>query len=175
MLMRGVEDEALNPKYAHVERERRWLVDIESRPDISALAHILIEDHYISNSRFRLRRMTDSTTHQSVCKLTKKYESADPLARPIVTAYLSDSEYALFESLPAQILIKRRYKIIDGGLNWTLDCFDGDLAGHELLEIEWPDDMGLRKLSPPSWAIREVSNDARFQGGSLVTDGFMEN
>lgn len=175
MLMRGGKEEAENPKYAHVERERRWLVDTQSRPDLTGMPYVQIEDHYITNSRFRLRRMTDSITGKSVGKLTKKYECAEPLARPIVTAYLSDAEYAVFGSLPAYILIKRRYEILDSGLSWNFDCFDGDLAGHELLEIEWPDDAGLRKLTPPDWAIQEVSNDERFQGGALVINGFMEN
>lgn len=79
------------PKYARLERERRWLVDRTACPDLSAHAHVLIEDRYIDGTRLRLRRTTDSASGEQLFKLTKKYDTGDPLARPIVTAYLRAS------------------------------------------------------------------------------------
>ncbi len=173
--MRGLEDEAKSPKYAHLELERRWLVDADSRPRLEGLSYIVIEDRYIDDSRMRLRKMTDGITGQSVVKLTKKYDCADPLARPIVTAYLTDTEYSLLKSMPAQKLNKRRYAVESDGISWSLDQFEGDLIGLELLEIEWPDYDGLCKLSPPDWTVTEVSHDIRYQGGTLIKLGIPEN
>jgi CYTH domain-containing protein len=73
----------------------------------------------------------------------------------------------VFATLPAAPLKKRRYKL-DG---YNLDQFGGALAGLELTEIEWSDDAGLRALAPPLWAGREVSDDARYQGGTLSQNG----
>jgi CYTH domain-containing protein len=165
--MRTGADEAQYPKYAHIERERRWLVDSRLRPDLSQTPYVLIEDRYITGTRLRLRRMTDSVSGDASLKLTKKYEADDPLARPIVTAYLSEEEFAVFGAMPGTVLIKRRYNV-DG---FSVDCFDGSLSGLELAEIEWADDHGLRAVSPPLWAIREVSHDPEYQGGALVTNG----
>lgn len=165
--MRGADDERRAPKYAHVERERRWLVDTALRPDLDGLPHILIEDRYITGTRMRLRRMTDSATGEQSLKLTKKYDCDDPLARPIVTTYLTAAEYDLLARLDARALAKRRYKL-DG---FSLDRFEGALAGLELAEIEWPDDAGLRRLQPPPWAASEVSHDPRYQGGTLAEHG----
>ena len=57
-MMRSGADEAAAPKYAHVERERRWLIDPARLPALSA-EYVLIEDRYLSGTRMRLRRMTD--------------------------------------------------------------------------------------------------------------------
>lgn len=166
--MRSGEDEARSPKYAHLERERRWLIDPQQRPALDALPYVLIEDRYIDATRLRLRRMTDSASDASVFKLTKKYEAVDPLARPIVTAYLTDTEFAVFSALPARCLSKRRYKIEENGHEFSLDQFEDVLKGLELLEIESPTDDLLGHIGAPQWAIREVSHDPRFQGGALV-------
>lgn len=169
--MRTGIDEARDPKYAHIERERRWLVDPAIRPDLSALPYVLIEDRYIANTRMRLRRMTASASGEQALKLTKKYECDDPLARPIVTTYLTEDEYALLETLPAAALSKRRYEIVDQGITFGIDQFLGALAPLELAEIEWPDDVGLRALPSPSWAVRDISDEPRYQGGAISHSG----
>ena len=159
--------EARAPKYSLIERERRWLVDQSKRPDLDNLDYILIEDRYIRDTRMRLRRMTDSKTGQLSLKLTKKYECSDPLARPIVTAYLTEQEFEAFAKLDALPLAKKRYSV-EG---FSVDQFDGALDGLELVEIERSDDQMLRDLHPPAWAAAEVSNDPRYQGGTLVIHG----
>jgi CYTH domain-containing protein len=167
--MRTGTDEARAPKYAHIERERRWLVDPRLRPPLADRTCVLIEDRYVSGTRLRLRRMTELSTGQQSLKLTKKYDCADPLARPIVTTYLNNDEYALLANLPATTLIKRRHKV-DG---FSLDQFDGPLSGLELAEAECPDDASLAAVQPPTWAIREVSRDSRYDGGALAASGWV--
>lgn len=168
--LRTGEDEARAPKYAHVERERRWLIDPAAVHAPDAGAAILIEDRYVTGTRMRLRRMRDADGREAL-KLTKKYDADDPLARAIVTTYLTAAEYDLLAALPAVPLVKRRYPLIADGREYSLDVFEGALAGLVLAEIEWPDDAGLRTLPPPPGAVREVSDDPRYQGGALVTWG----
>lgn len=169
--MRSGADEALAPKYAHIERERRWLVDPALRPDTAALPFTLIEDVYVTGTRLRLRRMTDSATGAVALKLTKKYEAEDPCARAIVTVYLIPAEFAVLARLDGTPLAKRRYKLAHAGEEFSLDRFLGALAPLELAEIEWADDAGLRALHAPPWAVREISDDPRYQGGMLAAAG----
>lgn len=169
--MRTGADEAADPKYAHVERERRWLVHPAARPAVAGEG-VLIEDRYIAGTRCRLRRMSRGGAMS--LKLTRKYEAVDPTARPIVTAYLTKEEYAVFASLPAHTVVKRRHAIEHAGTEWSLDRFEGALAGLELIEIEAPDAPTLAALVPPAWAVREVSDDPRYQGGTLATQGIPE-
>ncbi|OYU14739.1 MAG: hypothetical protein CFE37_09595 [Alphaproteobacteria bacterium PA4] len=172
--MRSGVDEAATPKYAHVERERRWLVALDRLPTLTGQRHVLIEDRYIDNTALRLRRMTDSTSNAVALKLTKKYAHADTRARPIVTAYLDANEYAVFTALPAHALVKRRFPIADGGVTFSVDQFLGPLAGLILAEREAVDADSLIALPTPVWALREVTDDPQFAGGTLATHGLPE-
>lgn len=161
-MMRTAADEEAAPKYTHVERERRFLVDPARLPPLPA-TYVLIVDRYITDTRLRLRRMTDSVTGQVALKLAKKYESTDPTARRMVNAYVTEAEYAVFAALPAQPVQKRRYAL-DG---FGIDVFEGKLAGLILAEIEAPDAETLAAIDSPSWALREVTHDPGYQGGAL--------
>ena len=166
-MIRGLDEELVALKYSHIERERRFLVDPTRRPDLAGLPNILIEDRYIDGTRLRLRRMTASDTGRVVIKLTKKYAEGPRSARPMVTTYLTQAEYDLLAALPAHPLRKRRYPL---GI-FSIDQLEGALAGLELSESEQPDAEALAALGLPDWAIAEVSDDARYEGGSLVVAG----
>ncbi|TPG12841.1 hypothetical protein EAH84_08055 [Sphingomonas oligophenolica] len=168
-MLRGLDEELRAHKYSHVERERRFLVDPIRRPDLTAAPHLLIEDRYIDGSRMRLRRMTHSDTGRVVLKLSKKYDVADVLARPMVTAYLDEAEYALLAELPARALTKRRHPVDAPGGCFGFDRFEGSLAGLELAEIEFDDPAIGTAIPAPAWTVREVSYDPRFQGGALAS------
>ena len=137
MAMRALADELESPKYSHVERERRWLVDRAARPPLDRLAYVTIDDCYIRGSRLRLRRMTDPASGATSLKLTKKYDCADRLARPIVTSYLSEAEQALLSELPpirwpsGAINWSRRRRVEPRPVRWAA-------RGLELLESERP-------------------------------------
>ena len=168
MVMRTSVDETHSPKYAHIERERRWLVAPDRRPDLAGRLTVLIEDRYIRGSRMRLRlrRMTDIATRIASLKLTKKCESPGPLARPIVTTYLTEAEYAPLATLPASPLVKRRCKLV--GTAFSIDLFEGALAGLELAEIECESEGELLEVQSPEWAIKDLSGESRFNGDSLA-------
>jgi hypothetical protein len=125
MAMRSADDEAGAPKYAQIERERRWLVPAGQHPPLEGLATVLIEDRYIIDTRFRLRRMTDTASGRTALKLTRKYEAADPRARPIVTAYLTEAEYDMFGTLPARPISKRRHALPTALGGFSLDGREG--------------------------------------------------
>ena len=168
--MRTGADEAAEPKYSHVERERRFRVDPSLLPSLPP-EHVLIEDAYLTGTRFRLRRMTDSASGEVALKLAKKYEADDPLARAMVNAYLTAEEYAVFARLPGRTIVKRRYPVAVEGAEFGVDVFAGDLEGLVLAEIEAPDAATLAAVPVPAWALFEVSRDPRFQGGSLAMLG----
>jgi CYTH domain-containing protein len=164
---RGLEAELASLKYARPELERRWRIDPARRPPVDAFEFVDIDDRYLTGTRLRLRRMTRSDGW-TACKLTKKYEAERPEARPIVTTYLTEAEYALFAALPARPLRKRRYHVPLEGRYWSLDLFEGALEGLEVVEIEAPDETALAALVPPQWATKEVTHDARYQCGALA-------
>jgi CYTH domain-containing protein len=174
-LNRGLDTEMGEPKYARIERERRWLVDAAARPKLEGPFVTHISDRYIEGTRMRLRRMDRSDLGETKWKLTKKYECADPAARPIVTTYLTEAEYALLCALPARDLVKLRLHFRHRGEYWSLDVFAGALAGLELVECEAPDEAALAGLQPPDWVLREVTDLPQWQGGALAANGIPED
>ncbi len=164
---RDLARELSEPKYASIEYERRWLVDNAARPALDDREWMRIEDRYLDGTRCRLRRMSTPDGWIS-CKLTKKYGADDPAARPIVTAYLDEREYALFRALAGRDIAKRRYRLDITGQGWSLDIFEGPLQGLELLEAEADGMAALDALVPPAWTVREITADARFQCGALA-------
>lgn len=166
--IRGLETETGEPKYARTEWERRWLVDTGARPPLDEAYKTLIEDRYIDGTRMRLRRMSRPDLGEVKWKLTKKYKCGDPSARPIVTCYLTEAEYDLFAALPARPMRKTRYHLLLDGHWWSLDLFEGELAGLGLVEAEANDAATLAALVPPRWAAKEVTGDARYQCGALA-------
>jgi hypothetical protein len=59
-------------KYALVERERRFL--LAGLPEMPSIRAVSITDHYLTGTRIRLRRATETTNEgqQVVYKLTQK-------------------------------------------------------------------------------------------------------
>lgn len=168
---RGLDEETGEPKYARIEWERRWLVDKAVRPALDGHWMTIIDDRYIEGTRMRLRRMTRPGLHEVKWKLTKKYECADPSARPIVSSYLTEREYDLLRDLPARKLTKRRYHLPFEGRYWSLDVFEGPLQGLETIECEAEDAASLAALVAPDWALREVTHLPQWQCGALAGAG----
>ena len=166
--IRGLDTETGEPKYARIELERRWLADSARRPPLDGAWMTLIEDRYIAGTRMRLRCMSRPDLGETKWKLTKKYDTERPEARPIVTAYLTEAEHALFAALPAFAMRKRRYHLPIDGCFWSLDLFEGALTGLEVVETEAADEATLAALVPPQWATKEITHDARYQCGALA-------
>lgn len=165
--MRKLADEIAEPKYAQIERERRWLVDEGRLPALIGASSVVIEDRYLDCGRLRVRRMTDAKTGEVSLKLSKKYDAGSPDARPMATAYLDKAEYNALVTLPGADLRERRYALPHEGRIWSLDIFEKPHAGLHLLEIE-ADAGTLGELVPPGWTTLEITHDPRFACGTLV-------
>lgn len=150
-------------RYAHVEREQRWIAS-GVPPDAQRWAEIV--DRYIHNTRLRLRH-TESD-EQIVFKLGQKVslDANDPETVKLTNVYLSPEEFAVLASLPAAELCKTRWRVAWEGRTVAVDQFHGRLDGLVPAEVELT--PGDRRLGPPMFAIRDVTNVDRFSGGALA-------
>lgn len=160
----------MSHKYAQIERERRWLLAALPEALQNSQEFQFIEDRYITGTPLRLRRMTDARGKTTALKLTQKYQAADQpaYATTITNFYLEEASYALLKTLPALVLVKKRYKLMDGRFQFSIDQFSGPLTGLLLAEIEQPDIESLLAVPHPPFARREVTKEPRFTGGKLV-------
>ena len=153
-------------KYAHIERERRFL--LQKRPTGIAVGRELwIQDRYLIGSTLRLRRVEEiglPTQYKLGQKI--RIDNFSPLKVAHTTMYLSEAEFDILATLPAKTLEKTRLVIPVGDLMLALDEFGDRLAGLFLAEI----DLGVAGLMPelhPIELVTEVTDDERFTGGAL--------
>ena len=152
-------------KYAHVERERRWLLAAvpELPPDARRLA---IVDRYIRGTRLRLREVTEADG-TVVRKLGHKVRLGDDASEVAHTSlYLDQAEWEVLAALPADVLTKTRTLVENDGTTVAVDVHED---GTVLAEID-SGDGPVRELPPAYDVVREVSDDEAFTGAALARD-----
>ncbi len=149
-------------RYAHLEREQRWLLD--------ALPHGVtgpptdIYDRYILGTRMRLRRATSDGT--TVHKLGQKVrvDAALPERVKLTNIYLTEDEYEILAALPAAVLHKQRWHLRYEGRDVAIDVStEPQLV---LAEVELSADEP--RLTLPPFAGLDVTDDDRYSGGALA-------
>lgn len=156
--------------YTHVERERRWLCREVPRDMI--IQSEWITDLYVSGTRLRLREARLLNGGAAKLRLSRKAD-VDARMRLITSIYLPEAEFAvLAAALPGIRIRKLRHRLRSRpGVLMSLDEFQDGLAGLVLLEAEF-DTAGLMAgFTTPDFALREVTDDARFGGGALAANG----
>jgi CYTH domain-containing protein len=148
-----------------IERERRFLVD--SVPDPLPKPN-QIEQAYVSTgpASVRVRRQDDEHI------LTIKTGSGRN--RNEIERDLDQEEFdAIWEAATELRIAKRRHRIdLGDGLTAELDLYDGSLAGHRLVEVEFETDEQADNFTPPKWFGREVTTDNRYTNSSLARYGW---
>ena len=105
-------------------------------------------------------------------RLTRKAD-VDIHTRLITSIYLPEEEFAvLAASLPGSRIRKLRHRLEPiEGIFMLVDEFQGELTGLVLAEVEFKTTELLAAFPGPDFAIREVTDEPRFTGGSLVKNG----
>lgn len=138
-------------KYAHVERERRYL--LEALPVMHGARELRIRDRYLTDTRLRLRTV-EEPGHPTVYKLGQKIRLEGVSTNAHTTLYLTAAEHAGLVKLPGRDLTKTRF--LDDG--WAFDVHPSGLL---LAETESGQD-------PWFGFVREVTDEEAFSGGSLA-------
>jgi hypothetical protein len=167
-----VSDRPLTRKYARIERERRFLV--ESLPaELEDASFQRLRDCFVKGTHLRLRRVESPSGELIVVKLGQKIPDpeapGDPRRRQMTTIYLPGDE-ARALPLEGPRAVKRRYHLLEQGRTFCVDVWEApaSVAGLILAEVECPSDEELDAIQLPSWAAREVTEDAAYSSIELV-------
>jgi CYTH domain-containing protein len=150
-------------RYAHPEREQRWIVSA-APTDLTPVASIV--DRYIVGTRLRLRRSESEATLTYKLGQKVRDDPGNPEMVRLTNIYLSEDEYSALLLLPAAELHKTRSRTVWTDRVVAIDRFHGRLDGLMLGEVELSPTDSL--LPIPPWAAEDVTNDDRFSGGALA-------
>lgn len=158
----------VNMKYAHIEQERRYLLQGKTSSPVP-LRELFIRDLYLAGSTLRLR-CVEEVGKPTVFKLGQKIRVGNDFQFQIAhtTLYISEEEFNVLASLPFKKLGKKRSIFPLEDLQFALDEFDGELAGLSMIEV----DLGRRDVTHnplPFENLIEVTHDERFTGGELAS------
>jgi CYTH domain-containing protein len=78
---------------------------------------------------------------------------------------------ALWELTEGRRVQKTRRRVRVGDAVVEVDEYSGTLEGLVVAEVEFDDEEASRAFQPPSWFIREVTDDGRYSNRNLATDG----
>lgn len=125
-----------------------------------------ITDRYLTGTRLRLRLVEYPGSQPTEYKLTQKVPAGrpGPVRGLITNMYLSEDEYSVFATLPAEVLSKTRVSVPP----LSIDIFRPPLHGLVLAEAEFTTDSQASCFRPPACGLAEVTDDARFAGGRLA-------
>jgi len=160
-------------KYAWIERERRWLC--RTVPFDRVVRSDAYEDLYVTGTQLRLRRATPTDGGPEMLRLGRKAD-VNPAVRLLTSIYLSAEEFRLLSSLPGKVLRKTRHHLgkVDGA-DVSVDVFEGALTGLIMAEAEFETVEAMEAWPMPDFAFREVTDDVRYTGGELVTEGLPDD
>jgi CYTH domain-containing protein len=152
---------AASLKYAHVERERRFLV---ARLPEGAGQPRRIVDRYLTGTRLRLREVVepDGTVTRKLGHKVRLGDGPDEVA--CTNFYLDDAEWALLSELPGTELRKARHVVRRDDLLVAIDELeDGTL-------LAGIDDGDRPSQQVPDWleVVEEVTQDERWTGAGLA-------
>lgn len=156
-------------KYACLERERKYLLRDLPEGLKRTDPHLQITDNYITGTRLRIRKVRDPLTNKWVVKFTKKspIDPADLSRTQITTLYLNALEAETLSMFTANEIRKNRYKFEFEGRTFSIDMFLGSLFGLVLAEVSFDNDAEMDQFALPGFALRDVTNDPLFSGGTL--------
>lgn len=155
-------------RYTRREYERRFLVARGSSWQTLVEPYSKsFDDLYIRRTHLRLRTLTDSATGREFIKLTKKLRTDSPYVQLTGSIPLSPMEYEFISALEGDRIRKVRHYHFCRGDVFSIDVFEGDLAGLVLCEVEGRSLDELMRIEPPEYAGIEVTEDPFFTGGNL--------
>ena len=163
-------------KTNRTEIHRSFLIEALPEPLTRASAHIQIFDNYLLHTRLRFRSIRNPESGGWTRVLQQRFPAVDGQLASLKFSeiYLSDVEYALFESFEGNEVRKNRYFHEFDGRNIAFDVFLGPLWGLNIARVEFETFDDLETFEIPPFAVVEVTDDAFFLGESLVTKTFRD-
>lgn len=90
------------------------------------------------------------------------------------TIPLTAEEFAELEQIPGKRVEKTRFVLDEGGVQYEIDVFRGDLRGLVLVDVEFPSTEARDAFQPPDWVLAEVTQEDFIAGGMLCGKAYTD-
>jgi ribosomal-protein-alanine N-acetyltransferase len=159
-------------KYACFEFERKFLLENLPPSLVGSQNYKQIEDRYFCGTNLRLRTV-HSPNGTIERKLTQKYipKDSDSSKTVITNLYLNDAEIGFLNQLPGKTLRKKRHKLVDDGLVFSIDEFQEPQPNLVIAEIEFDTQEQMNSFILPFNDWKEVTLDVKYSGGFIASLG----
>ena len=151
---------------------RLFLIDALPAPLTPASSHIQLFDNYIANTRMRIRSIRVPETKEWTRTLQQRFRVDGQPQWKIAEIHLNEAEHAQFEIFEGDEIRKNRYFHEFDGRTFSFDIYLGGLWGLNRARVDFQTNDELADLSPPPFAVFEVTNDPFFEDTSLVYKKF---
>ena len=145
-----------------MEIERKFLIQKENLPDLSAYSFHQIEQGYLCTEPVvRIRRQDD--------EYYLTYKSKGLLAREEYNLPLTRDAYEhLCPKADGIVISKTRYLIPEkNDLTIELDVFHGVYEGLLLAEVEFSSEEAAQNYIPPAWFGEDVTYSTRYHNSNM--------
>lgn len=156
-----------------IERERRFLVAV--LPTELPEPHHIVQGYLMTQpAAVRVRHQDDTYT---LTIKTASGKTGSGLARIEIERQLEADEFDALWAVVDELRIEKRRHVIPlaSGDIAELDLFDGQLAGRQIVEVEFNDDDSAAAFVPPVWFGREITDDGRYTNAALATSGWPDD
>lgn len=155
-----------------LEIEKSFLVR-KLPANLSSFKSEKIKQGYIETpgSKLRIRSKGDKF------ELTKKARANpnDASVQTEETIMLTAQEFERIWPLVDKYLEKIRYTIpLDKGLTAELDVYQGNLAGHAVVEVEFESEEQMKSFEAPEWFGRDITQEDFSANDFLAGKSFVE-
>lgn len=154
-------------KIARTEYRKVFLIDALPEPLTRASSHLQIFDHYLPNTRLRLRNIRVPET-KAWSHILQQRQLIDGMGEiKISEIYLNEGEYAHFQPFEGNEIRKNRYFHEFNGSSWAFDVYLGPLWGLNTAIIELGSTEEADRFEPPSWAAFDITAVEKFDDHNL--------
>lgn len=151
------------------EHERRFVPDLKNLPvDFTQFPMTLISQWYLEDKR--RRRVRDEYT-EGKHKFLVTMKSGQGISRREDEREISRRSFDRMTKGVGCFLVKSRYFINYGAIDFQLNIFHENLVGPPQIEIEFKSRKKAEIFVPPKWFGKEVTDDGRHSNYSIAKYG----
>jgi len=155
----------------NIEIEKKFLIN--NIPfNITLFPHVKIMQGYIS--------VSPDGTEVRLRKRDRKFfltvKSAGGISRKEVEIKISEEQFGrLWLFTEGRRIFKTRYNIKYDNYLIEVDCYEDDLKGFMVAEVEFKNEKDMAGFRPLEWFGKDISDDDRYKNKNLALYGFQYN